>query len=68
MINQKSIILHHLINNGPITPLEALEYGVFRLGARIYELRNEGYNIKKRTISKGKKHFAQYYIRSLMEK
>ena len=40
-------ILNHLLEHETITPLEALsEYGCYRLGARIADLRNRGYNIE----------------------
>ena len=44
--SQKHYILAHLRKYGFIEPLTALrEYGVYRLGARISDLRDEGYNI-----------------------
>ena len=44
--SQKHYILNHLRKYGSINPMTALrEYGSFRLGARIADLREEGYNI-----------------------
>ena len=44
--SQKHYILNHLHRYGFINPMIALrEYGCFRLGARISDLREEGYNI-----------------------
>lgn len=44
--SQKGFILAHLKQFGSIEPLTALrEYGCYRLGARISDLRKEGYNI-----------------------
>lgn len=44
---QTDNILAHLQTVGPITPIEALtEFGCFRLGARVLELRKQGYPIK----------------------
>jgi len=62
--SQKRSILYHLKIIGPITPLEALErYGCFRLGARIYDLRREGYAINKRMVIQGKRtRFAEYFL------
>ncbi len=58
---QKEAILRHLQSGRAITPLEALElYGCFRLGARIWELRDEGYKIQSETVKQGKKTFASY--------
>lgn len=46
MNSQRDQILAHLERHGRITPLEALDrYGCFRLGARVYELREAGVNI-----------------------
>ena len=44
--SQPMLVLNHLKTYGEITPLEALrEYGVLRLGAIIFDLRHEGYQI-----------------------
>ena len=46
--NQNERVLEYLKVHGSITPLEALnELGVMRLGARIWELRNEGHAITR---------------------
>ncbi len=43
---QNAQILAHLKSGKSITPLEALsEYGCFRLGARVYDLKQEGHPI-----------------------
>lgn len=45
--SQKQQILEHLKKHGGITPLDALErYGCLRLGARICDLRREGWTIR----------------------
>lgn len=50
--SQKQLILQHLQTFGSIEPLTALrDYGCYRLGARIGELRNEGYNITTQRLS-----------------
>ena len=60
-MTQKALILKHLLRGMSLTPLEALNrFGCFRLGARIYDLRREGYTID-RTIDK-KRHFAVYKL------
>lgn len=63
------LIREHLLNGGSITSLEALrDYGCYRLGARICELRKEGMAIKKtweQSISKVTGHivkFARYIL------
>lgn len=44
-------ILNYLESGKPITPFEALsKFGCFRLGARIYELKEAGHVIDKRMV------------------
>ena len=46
-MKQTEKILRHLRDYGSITPLEALqEYGCMRLGARIYDLKQDGHDIR----------------------
>lgn len=46
-MTQNEAVLRHLLDNGGITSLEAMErYGIMRLGARIYDLKKQGYLIK----------------------
>lgn len=49
-----------------LTAFDALErFGCLRLGARIYDLRNEGLNIQADLVPAGrdgKKRIAQYYL------
>ena len=48
MNSQCNEILNHLQTRGPINPVDALfRYGCMRLGARIYDLRKDGYHIEK---------------------
>ena len=66
--SQVTVILNHLQTGAEINPLEALsKYGVYRLGAVIFNLKEEGYNITSRieTYKKpsGKKgHYAVYRL------
>jgi len=58
-------ILQHMRDGYGITPLEALgEYGCFRLGARIYDLRQEGHNIYRVMVldERTGKRFARYSL------
>lgn len=51
-------ILAHLKAGKSITPIDALsEYGCFRLGARVYDLKKDGHNIVKEMVevSSGKR-------------
>nr|DAW29043.1 MAG TPA: helix-turn-helix domain protein [Caudoviricetes sp.] len=47
-MTQTDIILNHLQTLGKITQAEAMwRYGIMRLGARIFDLRERGYRIVK---------------------
>ena len=67
---QNQQILEHLKKGLTITPLLALNlFGCFRLSARIYDLKQDGHDIIKRTITSdhGDKHFAEYTLLKLKE-
>jgi hypothetical protein len=60
--NQRERILAHL-RRAPIDPLTALrKYGCFRLGARIWDLKQAGYDIRSRIVSERGKKFARYLL------
>lgn len=63
-MSQTEQILKHLKSGNPITPLDALrEYGCFRLGARIWDLKKDGHNIISKMIEVGNgKHVKQYRL------
>ena len=59
-MSQQQQILRHL-QKRPITPLEALNrYGVFRLAARIADLRASGHPIVTDRVERDGKTFARY--------
>lgn len=65
MEKQNEMILGHMLEGKSITPIDALNnYGCFRLSARIYDLRKEGYPIKDKYIEVGqqKKHVKVYWM------
>jgi len=52
-----------MLKHGPVTPLDALQQaGVFRLAARVCELRESGHSIVTDRITKNGKTFAQYRL------
>lgn len=52
-------ILRHMQDYGSITQAEAIsEYGCYRLGARIYDLKKAGYKIK-RQIETGENRYRE---------
>ncbi len=61
--SQSDQILAWLKRGRTITPLQALDkFGCFRLGARIYNLRQDGYNITKKFVKVNGKTFAKYKL------
>lgn len=62
-MSQTTRILAHLKAGKKLTPLQGLQkFGTLRLGARILELRQAGYDIKTRMVRKGRSRVAQYWI------
>lgn len=60
-MDQVTQIKNHLFRYGTITPLQAMsKYGIMRLAARIYDLREAGLRIETETVTKGNKHWARY--------
>lgn len=56
-------ILNLLKKGRRITPLDALrKFGCFRLGARIYDLRRLGYDIRTQLVHRNGKQFAEYSL------
>lgn len=65
--SQKQLILDYLLDGNEITQLDALyKFGCLRLGARIADLRDEGYDIKTR-IAKADKRYAIYTLEACDE-
>ncbi|MFQ5788279.1 MAG: helix-turn-helix domain-containing protein [Thermodesulfobacteriota bacterium] len=63
MKSQEKQILQYLKTGAKITPLEALNrFGCFRLGARCWNLKQAGYNIKTEMITCDGKRFAEYSL------
>lgn len=63
-MSQSDAILEALRRGETLTPLDALKrFGVFRLGARIFDLKKAGYNIEMRLIeTPSGKHVAEYFL------
>lgn len=62
-MTQTEQILDYLKQGNSLTPIEALNLmGCFRLGARIYDLKAMGHDIRTKMISNGEKTFAMYYM------
>lgn len=58
-LTQCKRILAHLREHGSITQMEATnEYGITRLGARVWDLKRQGYNIEK-TMESGQNRYGE---------
>jgi hypothetical protein len=61
MQTQEKQILRDLKRGARITPLMALKlYGSFRLGARIWSLKQKGHKIRTKMVKVGGKSVAEY--------
>lgn len=63
-MTQNDTLLNHMMTGRSISPLEALGlYGVFRLAARMFELKAKGVDIQKVTkVDINGKQYAEYSI------
>lgn len=58
-VTQREKVLRHLRTFGSITPMEAIqEYGIMRLGARCWDLRNSGIPVVSEIVA-GKNRFGE---------
>lgn len=63
MESQTIQIKEHLLSGKSITPMDALNlFGCFRLGARIFDLKRDGLNIKTEMVERNGKRFAEYRL------
>lgn len=62
-VSQQKNIENVLVRGGSITPIDALQqFGVFRLSAIIFNLREKGHKIKTKMIGNGNKKYASYSL------
>ncbi|MCR4330036.1 MAG: helix-turn-helix domain-containing protein [Candidatus Roizmanbacteria bacterium] len=67
--SQTQRILNHLITGQTLTPLEALKnFGCFRLGARIWDLKADGHKIDSKNVVVNGKHVAEYRLIELSKR
>jgi hypothetical protein len=67
-MTQNERLLDHLKNNHSVQPLEALQdLGIYRLAARIHDLKQNGHWIEKKIVEVSNRYgevfrVAQYYL------
>tara|TARA_R100001443_G_scaffold59147_2_gene69520 strand:- start:335 stop:568 length:234 start_codon:yes stop_codon:yes gene_type:complete len=62
-MSQAKNIKHYLESGGKLTPLDALtKFNCFRLAAVIFNLRDEGLDVKTKMVKNGQKTYAEYYL------
>jgi len=62
-VKQTELITAHLRRHRSITPLQALRrYGVFRLAARIHEMKGAGFPVRNAGETRNGKKFARYVV------
>tara|TARA_B110000503_G_scaffold41640_1_gene68439 strand:- start:2765 stop:2974 length:210 start_codon:yes stop_codon:yes gene_type:complete len=68
-MTQNDTLLNHMMTGRSISPLEALGlYGVFRLAARMFELKAMGVDIQKNTkVDINGKQYAEYFVNATDE-
>lgn len=60
---QSDRIIDYLATGKPLTPMVALRrFGTLRLGARIYELKEQGHRIAARLVKRGGARVAEYRL------
>lgn len=61
---QNKQVLNWLKSGQTLTQFTAASYfGIYRLGARIYDLKKQGYQIESKLEFEGSKHWAIYSIK-----
>lgn len=59
--SQCQVVLAHMKSIGPLTQWGAIKhYRITRLGARIWDLKRQGYRVMSRMVCRKGKKFAQY--------
>lgn len=55
--SQNQAVLEHLLTKGPLTPKQAMDlYGIYRLAARVKDLRDQGFGIHTQTVEVQNRH------------
>lgn len=62
-MTQTQWVRAQLVSGRKLTPIDALRgFGIFRLAARVQELRYAGVKIKSRVVQRNSKRFSEYWV------
>ena len=67
-MTQCEILLKHFEDHETITPIDAMnDFGIMRLGARIWDLKHEGHDIRRKIVTGISRHgetvrYAEYRL------
>lgn len=62
-MTQKEVILNYISDVGYITSMDAYRLGITQLGARVFELKKQGYVFRKERVNKkGAPRYDRYFI------
>jgi hypothetical protein len=60
--HQNKWLLQQMMAGRKFSAYEATQHGIYRLAARVYDLRQKGYHIKTITAQNGSTSWAVYYL------
>ena len=60
--HQNKWLLQQMMAGRKFSAYEATQHGIYRLAARVYDLRQKGYQIKTITAQNGSTSWAVYYL------
>lgn len=64
-VTQADLVLKHIKKHGSITALDAFRhYNITRLAARVFELRQAGYNIESKPETNNGANYARYFLKA----
>lgn len=58
----RDTVLRILLNGETLTTSEAIDMGIWHVATRVFELRQQGYNIKTERIQAGREWIARYIL------
>jgi len=67
-LTQADFVLDYMKKHGSMSSMEAFDYGITRLAARVHELRKKGYKIDSQNVEVQTKNFGKTtYVKYVLE-